>query len=531
MNRIKGLKKHFRASNLFVAGVVILMAVQALYYFGATRSMRALSLSCALTLIVIGVYVLYRVLRRLGIGEERTRLSVFVVMLVFMGLGYMYVFVPSTVPDEVYHFWSAYQLSNYLLFIDGNDGMNLNMRASDAEFFSSILFNTDLTPDRFVEMSSFFEISCTDASIVDSGITFDVDFSSNPIQDRLIPALGITVGRLLGLSPVITYYLGRVFNLIGFILLAVVSVRFTPIIKKGFMVMAIMPITTHLAASYSYDAFILGISMLLTALLLKAIKSHELLSWKMITGIIIVTVLLAPCKVIYSLIVVLAFFIPSERFVTKKQEILFKVLVPLAAIAVIAIIKLPTLLSMMGVGDIGDSADNLVKRGNEEGRYWTFTGFISKPSTAFMILMNTLMVQSDGYIISGIGGSLAWFQDNIVSPDYLVFPMLLVVLATSIKSEDDPAAISKSRRLILASVVIVGFFAVLMSLLTGWTFDTENVILGVQGRYMLPLLPLFLLAIRPKSLLCQMRLDFWLPYSMLTLSAINLARIMSRIYM
>ena len=38
------------------------------------------------------------------------------------------------------------------------------------------------------------------------------------------------------------------------------------------------------------------------------------------------------------------------------------------------------------------------------------------------------------------------------------------------------------------------------SMYLGWTFDTEPVILGIQGRYFLPVLPLFMLACRFSSL-------------------------------
>lgn len=530
MDRIKGLKKHFRASNLLVAGMVILMAVQALYYFGATRSMRALSLSCALTLIVIGVYVLYRVLRRLGIGEERTRLSVFVVMLVFMGLGYMYVFVPSTVPDEIYHFWAAYQLSNDILFVEGN-GETLYMRGSDADFFLACLYKTELTPERLVEIMTYFEVGSSNPSIVDSGVILPTDLASNPVQDRLLPALGISLGRLLGFGSVITYYLGRLFNLAGFIVMAAFSVKIAPIGKKCFMVVAMLPITMHLAASYSYDAFIIGMAMLLTALCLHAIRSHSQVDLKMMIGIGVIVVLLAPCKVIYTLIIVLIYFIPNSRFASKKQAIWFKVLIPVVAIIAISFSKLPTVMSMVGLEAATGADAELDVRGDETGNYWTLTGWLSRPATAFMMFIRTLVEKGDFYFLSGVGGSLGWLQANIISPGYLIFPIVFLLFASCIRSQDDDALLSNKRRAIVICVVALGWLAVMMSMLTGWTFDTEYIIEGVQGRYLLPFLPLLLLALRPKKLFCEMRLDFWIPYGMLVITAINLARIMSRIYM
>ena len=38
--------------------------------------------------------------------------------------------------------------------------------------------------------------------------------------------------------------------------------------------------------------------------------------------------------------------------------------------------------------------------------------------------------------------------------------------------------------------------AIFLSMYLGWTFNTEQIILGVQGRYFIPFLPLLYLALR-----------------------------------
>ena len=50
------------------------------------------------------------------------------------------------------------------------------------------------------------------------------------------------------------------------------------------------------------------------------------------------------------------------------------------------------------------------------------------------------------------------------------------------------------------AIFIIGSLAVFASLLFSWTFNTEQIILGVQGRYFIPYLMLLLVSLRPKRL-------------------------------
>ena len=62
--------------------------------------------------------------------------------------------------------------------------------------------------------------------------------------------------------------LGMLFNLLYGALLIIFSVRITPVGKKVFMAVALLPMTLHLLGSHSYDVGTLGLAFLLTAFIL-----------------------------------------------------------------------------------------------------------------------------------------------------------------------------------------------------------------------------------------------------------------------
>lgn len=93
------------------------------------------------------------------------------------------------------------------------------------------------------EFSFFADDNALSSTTLFSSDRFDM--GSNPPQAKILSALGITIGRVLGLGAVPVYYLGRLFNFAGFVALAYFAVRFTPVGKRIFMVASCLPMTLH----------------------------------------------------------------------------------------------------------------------------------------------------------------------------------------------------------------------------------------------------------------------------------------------
>lgn len=453
------------------------------------------TLSC---LVIIGVAVASHLMRKRGSFSPT---YVFALFLVAQGLFYLFVFTPFTVPDEFYHYECAYHYSDIMLLL-GPTADNLPMRAEDALLVSGT--GPELSGLGYGLLRDGFQW-VGDASLVSVEPLSAFDMGANPPQLKLPAALGITIGRLIGLGTYPVFYLGRIFNFAFFVALACAAFRVIPLGRRALMAACFLPMTLHVVTSYSYDAGILGLSFLLTALCLKGVRESGPIGWPLLSGIAVVTALLAPCKVIYALIIVLVFFIPASRFSSKKRAILFKAGVVGIALLAVAATRFVSLLDLAGVEA---SAEEFV-RGTEVGTLYTASDALSDPLAFLKIMMMTLDAYGSNYLITALGGSLGWFQPSIAAPTVLVVAFLVLVLLSIPRAEGEPEAAPLCRRALLFAVVVVVWLLVMVSMYLAHTFNTEEYIQGVQGRYILPVLPLLLLSFRGRT--CTMRRDLLVP--------------------
>ena len=130
----------------------------------------------------------------------------------------------------------------------------------------------------------------------------------------LAPALGVLVARLLGLGFYGMLLAGRLANLALYIGLAGVAVRRMPFAGNMLFCVGLLPMCLQLAASFSPDALVLGLSFALFALALECADQNCPVSGRQAAGLVILSALLAPCKAIYLGLAALCFAIPAERF-------------------------------------------------------------------------------------------------------------------------------------------------------------------------------------------------------------------------
>ena len=94
-------------------------------------------------------------------------------------------------------------------------------------------------------------------------------------------------------------YMGRVANLIAYLLLAAAAVRLMPIQKWTMAMVALMPMSVYLAASLSADAMTIGLSLLVVALTLNLALGSERPDRRSLLALGFLLVLLALSKQAY----------------------------------------------------------------------------------------------------------------------------------------------------------------------------------------------------------------------------------------
>ena len=501
MSDIKTLiKKNITSKEIIFFVAVAFLSLLTFYYYAASGGTKKILVIYFIGLVVVTLcYVFAKKSDRKGTESFFIHDSAFPIVILIMGILSCFFFPAGSIPDEPHHFYDSYSYYKSAVFSDFE-----TIRAEDeALFVQDGLISKDISEARWgYTESHLFDSSIEGkievASLPDAeDMIYPVNLISDLPQQKLPSALGIGIGVALGLNHVWVFYLGRLFNMLFSVALILLAVKITRVGRNAMMVVALFPMTLQLLGSYSYDGPTIGLAFLSTALLTRLFFAKNGITYKDAGFFLLASFLLAPCKVVYSLISLIALFIPKRKFKTNRFCYLFKSLLLGALIVSILLLRFDKIFSL---GTVSTSVDT---RGSETGVFWSLSSILSNPVHSFAFFWHTLEAYGAFWLLNIFGDSLGWFQASTSLPDFVPIIFLVIYILSIIASRNDNFIAATSFRVLGMTAVMISAFGIILSMWLGWTFLTEPVIQGVQGRYFLPLLPLLAIAIRPKSIKCS----------------------------
>lgn len=337
-------------------------------------------------------------------------------------------------------------------------------------------------PDHFLKA-----VQVSEGKIIsDQSILFVSLYSPVPY---ILPALVIMLGKILNLSSFIIFYLGRFTNILFYILIIYAAVRFTPVLKWPFVLLALMPMSLYEAVSYSIDGFTIAISFLLISFIFKLSFDDEIkhINSKHVLFIAFLGVLLVLSKQIYVLLLLLFFIIPASKFVNGKNRI-----------KNFLIILLPSFAVYAGWSYL---VNNLyMPISTQVSPYQQLGYMVYHPINFITIFFNTIIQQFNYYLTTFVG-SFGWVDVGLDTPLPIILVYIyLVVLISSVLFEGTEYVVKKNQKLISGFIflIILGFIFIMEYLL--WTVVGNSRIDGVFGRYIIPFAPLILIIFSNKNL-------------------------------
>lgn len=561
------MKEAFKRINIpraAILGLVALYTLSALNNYWIYRSAFSFVPAIGMPLFLVGVAVVTYLLKN---KIRITKTLVFLLALSSLGLFYMAIFPPFMVPDSFFHYRSSYMYSNILLGLPSSEGMDIPMRACDIEFSNAFLgAGLNLNREHYAllfNLSFWLPTDCSLAMFEQSSLhQFDEQFGTttaatfpyidaNPFQLRIVSAIGMALGRLIGLGPLPVFYLGELFNLALYVCLVGWATRITPTGKRIMMAISLLPMALHLASSYSYDVAIIGFSFLLIAFINKLLKTENSMSARDMILISVLVVLISPCKFVYACIAVLVLLIPKARFSSNKVAIAYKLLVIMLALLSIIAFRLPAVLQMADLY-LSDSAEsiqveqadtignhekesaeletdpdnNTEANGRSKSAPITIGYAINHPNHIISLIASTFNLSLDEYIATSIGSRLAWLDTRIQSPWWLIILFIGVLVASMIPFKEDSLSFKQRAGFLSTGLAII--LLIVISFVFSMTSTTDISIVGVQGRYFLPILPLVLMAIAPKKNTLETHMD--LTYTVLGSGAVLNIMYLSHIF-
>lgn len=387
---------------------------------------------------------------------------------------------PFQVPDEPQHFYRAYQVSerHFLPELD-NKIAGGRLPTSLIELTSFYLGSRAIHGERPVIKRPWSSLSDGFAIPLLPEKREFIDFSGAAFYSPIpyIPqSMAIATGRFFGFRPLALMYFARFANALAAILFLSIAVRCSPTLKSGFMVAGLLPMSLYLYASLSPDALVIGSAFLFTAL---AVRAHVEKKWLPVHLVIAVACATIFCslKVVYAPLLLIS-LVPvfKSNFigqVVRTQVVL--VLIPLAITAT----WLHAVSGLIVPVKVGTSV-------SAQMQYVGAHPLLFLQAAVHGFLWN-------GFYFFMTIGVLGWLTVKLPVVSY-VLPIIAFFISVFSLPEVKPL---RSTAVFLwwgfLAVSCIGL--VMLALYLYWTVVGDVTVEGVQGRYFIPVIPLFSIVI------------------------------------
>ena len=330
-------------------------------------------------------------------------------------------------------------------------------------------------------------------------------------------ALGFTLARVLGLNSIALLYLGRFLNLLLFAAVGVLTIKRLPFGKNVFFGVSILPMSLHLAASLSYDVVILAFTGYFTAVCLDLAYKADTVKVKDVIALAVVMAVMGPCKMVYGAIAGFCLLIPVKKFGNWGKWTVSAAVVLGSFLAAMAVVNLRT------VAMYTQESDSYVAWAEEAG--YSFAELLHQPIRVLQLFYNTVAWQGES-LYSGMLGESLGNRDAVLNTPYVVILLLTACLVILVlKKPGEEIFMKIKERLWIWFICLVIFAALMFSMLLAWTPKSSNMVQGVQGRYMLPLLPVLLLTLKNQKVVRTGTDDRLVLYTMMAADVYVILRI------
>ncbi len=385
--------------------------------------------------------------------------------------------------DEKRHFMTAFNLAFFNFDYEKNP--ITDKKIESIQHFTKFVNIDSLLAEKYVpEITN--DVDMTDIPSIPTNYNFLV---------YVFPAIGIFIAKTFGGSIADLYILGRIFNLISYVILTCIAMKLIPYKKNIFYTLFVMPMMLLLATTYSVDGACIGLVAIFIAYCLKVYKESITISLKqfLILIALFVAMLLAK-EMAYILVGFIFFMLPIWKTLKKNKKYLPIIAISTVVILIIGVIGVIYIKNTKLIAD-GRAAGNVSISGQIE---YILNNPIHDIKLACTHTLTTLF-------------NYNWLVDlhqhaffGRTAP-FVFLPLMLYILYVAV-TEDDHNFKIKDRIIMIVAFLLV--FAMTSAVLyLQFTYVGAESIAGYQTRYLVPILPLVLFTLSSSKFETRKRLN------------------------
>lgn len=291
----------------------------------------------------------------------------------------------------------------------------------------------------------------------------------------LASGLGISIARIFKLPFSTLFILGRLFNLIMYVVITYFAIKRCSIGKRLMTILALMPTLILSASVYSRDACLnafvfLGMSYMLS----EFVEKDKKITWKNYLIITLSIYIAASIKAIYAPLLLLLLLLPKSKFKDTKTRLIMKCGIFVVCLLLVASFVIPTAVAPSQGGD---------SRGGNTSTAGQLRYIFTYPLRYTKLLLRSIRLNMIDYTIgAGALGELG-HQGTVLYTNVILLIMTFVTL-----TDDEDVHLSLITKLGVCAMAFTIICFVWTSMYLSFTEVGVDNIAGVQGRYYVPVI-------------------------------------------
>lgn len=291
-------------------------------------------------------------------------------------------------------------------------------------------------------------------------------------------AIGYHAARLIKLPFTVRFEIGKIFNLLFYVLLMTYAIKILVAGKRLLAIIALLPSNIFLASQYSYDpAVFAGISIFVVQVINLLLDKTKKFDFK--TAVIMIASMAYAClaKAAYAPIILLVLLVPKDKFKNIKQSRLVKTGFIVITLLLGATLLLPSL----------DGTEVADVRGGEVSVKDQVSLIASHP-TSYVAVLGDNAVEQFGYKLFSPNTMTNFSYTHSFTDRSNFYYIFIILLLFAFFTDNKKNTLTKKQRYGFLGITLLIILVIWSALYVDFTPVGSGSINGVQNRYFLPLL-------------------------------------------
>ena len=444
-----------------------------------------------------------------------------------LGLVFSLLIPPGCVPDERTHLDSVYDFVNKIFYRSYSKNPHiLYRRLTDID--PNAATTMDVSYDLYAKIHTGLFRSAGDSTLLPSYISHSAE-SNAPIFCYLPQIFGMLLSRIFGFNNTTLLLFTRWVTLICTALLSYLGIRKMPYGKTVMGLVLLLPISLQQMASFSYDSMIIATVYVFIGYLMSYVsdgfeKKYD--PYILVLSGILLGQIKSGVYIPVLLIAVIAF--TRVASIRKRQGIKkgLSFMIPVLPALFVLLYRYSSLILTILNRDV---ANNSSGAASDSAPFFSIGYAVQHKRETVRLLEKTFFYQNDFYIRSMLTGYLGRLNINIPIIIMIAFLIILLIAIFSKEKALDEKVFSLKERILFLVACSITYVFILASMLLTWTKVGATIIDGVQGRYFLPVLGLFLLTFKGNKICFKKDYSRYLLYAAYYLNLLTFCYIITAV--